>query len=114
LGAVSTSGLALGGVVFRNGEAQETKDKGIIISVSSILVGALSLAIFVPLASAQEEAAQKASEDAFVNYDQGLREVLGICQDGDRIVDCYGSDPTSGPTRKPIRDRIRDWFKRDK
>lgn len=107
--ALSTSGLSLGLVVLSRADAEKGQNIGIGVAISSVIVGAVSLALFIPMSRSQDLLAQQATEDAFVNYDQALRVSLGICQDGDKLVDCDAS-PGSQPVRIPLRERIKRRF----
>jgi hypothetical protein len=109
-GGVSSGALTLGLVVFRQGEAEETQNLGLGIAAGSIILGTVGVAVFIPVANTNGQKAQKAREDAFVNYDQALRESLGICLDGDRLVDCDATAPGSQPAKEPLKERIRKRF----
>jgi hypothetical protein len=108
--ALSASGLSLGLFVFTRADNQQSENTGIGIAVGSVVLGALSLALCVPTARAQDLQAQKATEDAFVNYAPALRTALGICQDGDRLTDC-DAGPNSQPTKIPLKERIKNRWR---
>jgi hypothetical protein len=109
LTALATSGLSLGTFVFLRGDESRSQNIGVGIALSSIVIGAISVAVSVPAARAKQELAQKANEDAFVNYDPSLRAFLGICQKDERLVDCYA---TEGNGTQPPKESLWERFKK--
>ena len=113
LSALASGGLSLGTFVFVRGDDDRAQNIGLGIALSSIVIGAISLAVSVPASRSKQELAQKANEDAFVNYDPSLRVFLGICQKDERLVDCYATEGNgTQPPKESLLERLKKKIKR--
>jgi hypothetical protein len=113
LTALSSGGFSLGTFVFVRGDDDRSQNIGLGIALSSIVIGAISLAVSVPAARSKQELAQKANEEAFVNYDPSLRAFLGICQKDERLVDCYATEGNgTQPPKESLWERLKKKVKR--
>lgn len=114
LSSLSGGAFSLGLFVFVRADDKETKNLGLGFAIGGIVLSAVSLAVSIPVANARAELAQKANEDAFVNYDQALRVFLGICERDGKLVDCYSLEEGEQPIQESLKDRLKKRFGRDK
>jgi hypothetical protein len=113
LTALSTGGMSLGTFVFLRGDDDQSQNLGLGIALGSLVLGAIALSVSLPVASSKGELAQKANEDAFVNYDPSLRAFLGICERDDKLVDCYATDGNgTQPPKESLLERLKKKVKR--
>jgi hypothetical protein len=113
LTALASSGLSLGTFVFVRGDDDRTENIGLGLALGSIVLGAVSVAVSVPITRGKLELAQKANEEAFVNYDPSLKSFLGICQKDERLVDCYATEGNgTQPPKESLLERLKKKVKR--